>query len=610
METTEKISTNNKETWTNWLLNLLRRKLFHNIWKWGSWDEWNITWKDCDNIRTPNKIIMESNGEHQIRIPDDMPDISERDLELRVKFSNSLNSSWEISELKERAVEAIMSLLNAERWTLYIYDPEKEVLLFDTVTWTEWHKIKDIRLKLGVWLAWDVAKKWKAEIINDVQNDPRFYSEADKKSWIITKNMICIPVYSRNWIFIGLIQAINSTNWMFCNKDLKMWESISWIISIALENLNNIKELEEIVQWVINAFASAIEIKDPYTRWHVERVEVFASIIWRWLWLESKELRELALAAMLHDIGKIWISDSILSKPWKLTSHEFDRMKWHPVNWFNIISKVRKIPKQICEWVLTHHEKYDWSWYPNWLNWDEIPLFWRIIAIADVMDALTTIRPYKEDWETQRAINFLKELSWKHFDPELVEIFIKDWENEFRRLVLKDIIKEIFNESLSWLIFNDLISNYWDVIEEIILEKCWKKNKEWLNISRKSKGKKIKQNFRNNLEIFLQKMFNKISNENIKDKDLRNDKYERTKQLYVYFHLWKYLAEFLDKFYEELEIQLKELITVNNWEISYDKAIIRKLVLNSREYNIIKFREFVKANTHIESLKSFLHNNL
>ena len=131
----------------------------------------------------------------------------------------------------------------------------------------------------------------------------------------------------------------------------------------------------------------------------------------------------------MHDIGKVGIPDLILLKPGKLTPIEFSVMKQHPVIGYEILNASNSpLLKVAAEIAYTHHEKFDGSGYPRGLAGDAIPIFGRIVAVADVFDALTTERPYKKAWETDMAQQLLRKAAGTHFDPVCVEAFCHDWD--------------------------------------------------------------------------------------------------------------------------------------------------------------------------------------
>lgn len=169
------------------------------------------------------------------------------------------------------------------------------------------------------------------------------------------------------------------------------------------------------------------EYKDPETASHVARVAYYSKLLAKGYGLSEKEQDILFYSAPFHDLGKIGIEDKILLKPAKLTQEEFETMKKHPKIGYEILKNSQSEYLQAGAIIaLTHHEKINGSGYPNGLKGDDIHIFGRIVAIADVFDALTSFRPYKQAWSFEDAVNYLQEKSGKEFDTKLVEIFINN----------------------------------------------------------------------------------------------------------------------------------------------------------------------------------------
>lgn len=142
--------------------------------------------------------------------------------------------------------------------------------------------------------------------------------------------------------------------------------------------------------------------------------------------MNKQQAEELKMAATMHDLGKIAIPDSILLKPGKLDDNEYDEMKKHAEIGGEILSNSKSPLIALARTIaMTHHEKWDGTGYPNGLSGEEIPLEGRISAIADVFDALTSVRPYKKAWAIEDALAFIEEQAGKHFDPNLVPLFIQ-----------------------------------------------------------------------------------------------------------------------------------------------------------------------------------------
>ena len=169
----------------------------------------------------------------------------------------------------------------------------------------------------------------------------------------------------------------------------------------------------------------AAELRDPETGAHIQRMASYSYVLAKNLGLEPQICNLIMAAAPMHDVGKIGIPDHILLKPGKLTPEEFEIMKTHAtVGHALLADSDAETIKAGAQIALTHHEKFDGSGYPNGLSGLDIPLFGRIVAVADVFDALTSERPYKKAWTNAEAFAFLKEQSGRHFDPAMVEAFL------------------------------------------------------------------------------------------------------------------------------------------------------------------------------------------
>ncbi|MBF0613552.1 MAG: response regulator [Magnetococcales bacterium] len=184
-------------------------------------------------------------------------------------------------------------------------------------------------------------------------------------------------------------------------------------------------ELEETRLEIIRRLGRAAEYKDNETGLHVIRMSHYSRLLALAANMEEKDAETLFQAAPMHDIGKIGIPDLILLKPGRLTNEEWNVMRNHPEIGAGIIGKQDSMLLETARIVaLTHHEKWDGSGYPRGLVGAEIPMVGRIVAIADVFDALTTKRPYKEAWPVEKAVQLLRDGAGTHFDPNLVPLFV------------------------------------------------------------------------------------------------------------------------------------------------------------------------------------------
>jgi PAS domain S-box-containing protein len=184
--------------------------------------------------------------------------------------------------------------------------------------------------------------------------------------------------------------------------------------------------LEEARLETLGRLALAAEFRDDSTFEHIERVAQTSTLLAQTLGLPEHEVELIGLAAPLHDVGKLGVSDQLLLKPGKLTAAEYERMKEHTTDGAAILANSNSDVLQLAEQIaLSHHEWWNGNGYPHGLEGDQIPLPARIVAVADVFDALTHRRPYKHAWPVERAIAEIRRLSGSQFDPRVVDAFNK-----------------------------------------------------------------------------------------------------------------------------------------------------------------------------------------
>ncbi|QOG12276.1 HD domain-containing phosphohydrolase [Arcobacter sp. FWKO B] len=255
--------------------------------------------------------------------------------------------------------------------------------------------------------------------------------------------------------WIGVIEGIKNNGSIFymdftfkAIKDIN--DQISEFMGIGKDITEIIelhKEIEDTQKDVIFSLGSIGEARSKETGNHVKRVAEYSKLLALLYGLSEVEAELLKIASPMHDIGKIGIPDVILNKPAKFTPEEFEIMKNHSTIGYNMLNgSDRKLLKISAIIAYEHHEKYDGSGYPRGLKGEDIHLYGRITAIADVFDALGSDRCYKKAWELDRILNLLKEEKGRHFDPILIDLF---FENLNKFLAIRDTYKDEFeNEKI------------------------------------------------------------------------------------------------------------------------------------------------------------------
>jgi putative two-component system response regulator len=172
----------------------------------------------------------------------------------------------------------------------------------------------------------------------------------------------------------------------------------------------------------IEGWSRAMDLRDQETEGHSQRVAELTVKLARALGMNDEEIMHLRRGALLHDMGKIGIPDSILHKPASLTDYEWETMRKHPKFAYDMLNRIEYL-RPALDIPYCHHEKWDGTGYPRKLKGEEIPLAARLFAVVDVWDALISNRPYRTAWSEEAALTYVREQSGKHFDPQVVDLF-------------------------------------------------------------------------------------------------------------------------------------------------------------------------------------------
>ena len=203
-----------------------------------------------------------------------------------------------------------------------------------------------------------------------------------------------------------------------------VFKTLKNIISGAVRVIREKEEKEELLFGAVKALANAIDAMSPWTRGHSEKVAEISVEIGKALGLDEEELEKLRLGALLHDIGKLGIPPEILNKKDKLTPEEYEKIKEHSIWSYRILKPVKAF-SEIIPIVLYHHERCDGSGYPEGLKCSQIPFLAKIVAVADVIEAMTAERPYKESYPLEEVLEYLRAESGRLFSPEVVEAAVE-----------------------------------------------------------------------------------------------------------------------------------------------------------------------------------------
>jgi len=210
----------------------------------------------------------------------------------------------------------------------------------------------------------------------------------------------------------------------FTPADLATLERLAAQIGVALENARLLSDMEQLFLGTVKSLSSAIDAKSPWTAGHSERVTAYALLVGEEMGLSGEEMKDLELAGLLHDIGKIGISEAILDKPGRLTDEEFEAVKKHPGKGADMLAAIKQL-RHITPAIRYHHENYDGTGYPEGLKGEAIPLLARILTVADTYDSMRADRPYRTGRTMEFIVEEFSRCSGTQFDPKVVNIFLE-----------------------------------------------------------------------------------------------------------------------------------------------------------------------------------------
>ena len=336
-------------------------------------------------------------------------------LDIGVKLSGTL----ELATVLELALENAEEVCRAETSSIWELDEEHKELFFRVVRGSAAGAIRDLRVPLGAGIVGSVAASGEAEVVNDVAADPRWQGDASDE--FQTRAILAVPLRAQGKI-IGVVQLLNPVGRdRFTAGDLWRMRQFAAILAPALQNARLWTAQRRQFFHTVTALAEALEKRDPYTGGHVRRVVAYTVLLGRQMGLSREELRDLRLAATLHDVGKITIPDRILGKPSPLDPDEIEIMRRHAADGAAIVSHLAN--PWVLQGVRSHHERVDGKGYPDGLTDPEIPLAARIIAVADTYDAMTTSRPYRAGLPHERAAAEILAGTGTQFCPRVVAAF-------------------------------------------------------------------------------------------------------------------------------------------------------------------------------------------
>jgi HD-GYP domain-containing protein (c-di-GMP phosphodiesterase class II) len=369
-------------------------------------------------------------------LPDRLHD--EARLRSLLTILRAINQARDLRSLLWLLAGETSKVLGAGRSTVFLFDPERREL---------WSFVAE-GLSEQIWfdakrgLAGHVFETGRTLVVNDVASDPRFNPAIDRKTGFVTRSALSVPIINTRGETIGVFQVVNKQLGDFDATDVEFLEAVAGEAAITIENVQVYESRRRMFESLITALADSIEARDPLTAGHSTNVMRYVSGMAGIMDLPGDLRRAVECAALLHDYGKIGIPDEVLRKPGALSESESAQMRSHVDKTLRILSGIQfeEGLKDVPLYAAHHHERLNGQGYPAGLAGDDISLGGRIIAVADVFEALTAQRHYRMPMSHEAAFMALASESGTAFDPVVVRAL-------GRHLVSEGIISETFFEA-------------------------------------------------------------------------------------------------------------------------------------------------------------------
>ena len=322
-----------------------------------------------------------------------------------------LTNMAQTGEFKKDAIEPLIAGLrkatDSDRGSIFLLD-RKEMKLSSLIA--EGLEGPSIFVDLNLGIAGYVAITGQEENIPDAYSDPRFDSRVDRQTGYRTRNILCLPIKNQVGDILGVIQVLNRRCGVFTDSDVELLRALVPQIAIAIDNAILFEEQNQQWQSFLEVLAASIDAKDSLTAGHSHKVAEYAVGIARELGLSETEMDILRVSSLLHDYGKLGVSDEVLKKPGKLTAEEYEHIKQHIPRTQSILSRMRFMRRYrgVPKIASCHHERLDGTGYSGGLKAFEIPFMSKILAVADVFEALTAKRHYRDAMSVEDALKILE----------------------------------------------------------------------------------------------------------------------------------------------------------------------------------------------------------
>ncbi len=350
-------------------------------------------------------------------------------LSLLLHLSQTFNSSLDLDEVLNRVMDEVIAAVHAERGFVMLHDTDGH-LAFRVARGMDQKTIEDPLFQVSRGVVEKVEREGQPILTVNAQEDERFSARQSIVS-LKVRSILCVPLKNKERK-VGVIYVDNRIHsGIFTEADLELVGAIASTAAIAIDNASLFKDLQQSKQALeaayvttLKGWARAIELRDHETEGHTRRVTDKTVLFAESLGISEANLSHIYRGALLHDIGKMGVSDAILRKPGPLTPEERAEMEQHPQFAFDMLEPITFL-KPAIDIPFCHHEKWDGTGYPRKLKGGQIPMSAQIFSIVDVWDALSHDRYYRKAWPQEQVAAYLLEQKDKAFNAQLAQAFVE-----------------------------------------------------------------------------------------------------------------------------------------------------------------------------------------
>lgn len=325
-------------------------------------------------------------------------------------------------QLADAIVEATCRLFKTDSGSLLVVDPQRAELEVVAARGMPSEIAKAVRVKVGEGIAGRVAQTGRAIVVRDIETDARFQKVTRER--YAGKSFLSVPMSVKNRM-VGVLNVSHPTaSKAFSDFDARLLSVLANHGAMALENVELYHRVQAFYFEMAEALARTIDVKDAYGRGEAALARRLARAVAEEMKLPEPLIQQIEFAALLHDVGKVALPDTLLQKPDKLTSEEYQQVKRHAEIGYQLVVSVSFL-RDVAPMIRYHQEWYNGQGYPEGLMGEEIPLGARIVAVLDAFRAMTADRPYRKALSLEAARTELERAAGTQFDPKVVDVFLR-----------------------------------------------------------------------------------------------------------------------------------------------------------------------------------------